>query len=300
MTSPQPKPEHCRTAPCPTTLACGRHRLALDRPRVMGVLNVTPDSFSDGGQFLTLAHAVERACAMREAGADVIDIGGESTRPGAHPVSEREELDRVMPVLEALVRERSLRDVVLSVDTRKPAVMRAAIGAGATMINDVQALRAPGALEAIAASAAGVCLMLMQGEPSTMQEGPAYANVEREVRDYLEGRTRACLDAGIARERIVVDPGFGFGKNRAQNVALLRNLGVLRDLGFPILCGLSRKNVIATLPGRAPGERIAASVAAALAAVARGASLVRVHDVRETCDALSVWTAVMECGLDAG
>jgi dihydropteroate synthase len=259
----------------------------------MGVLNVTPDSFSDGGHILSLVHAVERACAMREAGADVIDIGGESTRPGAHPVSESEELDRIMPVLEALVREQSLRDVVLSVDTRKPAVMRAAIGAGATMINDVQALRAPGALEAIAASAVGVCLMHMQGEPSTMQDAPAYANVEREVRDFLERRTRACLDAGIARERIVVDPGFGFGKNRAQNVALLRNLGAFRDLGFPILCGLSRKDVIAPLPGRAPGERIAASIAAALAAVVRGASLVRVHDVRETCDALRVWTAAM-------
>jgi dihydropteroate synthase len=279
------------------TLACGRHRLALDRPRIMGVLNVTPDSFSDAGHFVSASRALERACAMRDEGADLIDIGGESTRPGAAPVSEQEELDRVVPVLEALLREEALRDVPLSIDTRRPGVMRAAIAAGVGMVNDIGALRAPGALEVVARSDVAVCLMHMQGEPATMQLAPSYADVVGDVCAFLAQRAGACERAGIGRERIVVDPGFGFGKTRAHNLALLRGLPALVQLGFPVLCGLSRKNVIGAVAKRDPGDRLAASVAAALAAVARGASLLRVHDVRETLDAVQVWTAAM-AGID--
>jgi len=274
-------------------LACGRHRLPLDRARVMGVINVTPDSFSDGGDFTTPAVAAARACAMREEGADIIDIGGESTRPGAAPVSDQEELDRVLPLLELLVREPTLAGTPISVDTRKPRVMRAAIAAGASMINDVSAFRENGAIAAVAHSDAGVCLMHMQGTPRTMQQAPDYVDVVAEVRAFLAQRARACTDAGIARERIVVDPGFGFGKRRAHNIALLRNLDALCGLGFPVLCGLSRKGVIEERRRSGAADRLAASLAAALAAVARGAAIVRVHDVRETVDALQVWTIMM-------
>jgi dihydropteroate synthase len=274
-------------------LVLGRHRLALDRPRIMGIVNVTPDSFSDGGRFLPVAAAVDRACAMRDDGADVVDIGGESTRPGAAPVSDSEEIDRVMPVLEALAREAGFRTTPVSIDTRKPRVMRAAIDAGVGMINDVQALRAPGALEVAASCDVAVCLMHMQGEPSTMQAAPAYADVVDEVRTFLGERAAACLHAGISRDRIVLDPGFGFGKRRSHNVALLRRLNDIRGLGFPVLCGLSRKDVIAATANPAAIGRCGANVAAALAAVSRGARLLRVHDVRETVDALAVWHAAM-------
>ena len=274
-------------------LACGRHRVPLDRPRIMGVLNVTPDSFSDGGEIGSLQAAVARACTMLDEGADIIDVGGESTRPGATAVAEAEEIERVLPVVEALVREPRLAETPISVDTRKPAVMRAAIAAGAGMINDVAALQAPGAIEALAKADVAVCLMHMQGTPQTMQEAPHYVDVVDEVRAFLAQRAQACLTGGIVRERIVVDPGFGFGKRRAHNVALLRHLDALRGLGFPILCGLSRKGLIEERRRPRAADRLAASVAAALAAVARGAAILRVHDVRETVDALRVWQIAM-------
>lgn len=267
--------------------------MLLDRPRIMGILNITPDSFSDGGRFTTPLHAIECAIAMVEAGADVVDIGGESTRPGAAPVSENEEIDRVLPVVEALARESSFRSVPLSIDTRNPAVMRAAIAAGASMINDVAALRAEDALDVVANAGVAVCLMHMQGEPQTMQREPVYDDVVAEVRAFLAARADACVHAGVARDRIVLDPGFGFGKKRRHNVALLRHLDALRDLGYPILCGLSRKNVIGEPSARQPADRVGASVAAALAAIARGAQFVRVHDVRQTADALEVWAVAM-------
>jgi dihydropteroate synthase len=269
-------------------LRCGAHTFDLARPLVMGVLNVTPDSFSDGGAFLDRERALAHARRMREDGADLIDIGGESSRPGADPVDEATELERVIPLVAALTRE----GVAVAVDTRKPAVMRAAIAAGASMINDIAALTAPGAVEACAASAAGVCLMHMRGEPQTMQHAPVYDDVVTEVRDFLVDRAAVCEAAGIARERIVIDPGFGFGKTRRHNLALLRAIGVLAATGYPVVAGLSRKRTLGDITGRAVDERLAASIAAALAAVTRGASIVRVHDVRETVDALKVWSAI--------
>lgn len=223
-------------------------------------------------------------------GARVIDVGGESTRPGAQPVSVDDELARVLPLVRALARS----NVAVSVDTRKPEVMEAAIDAGAAMINDVAALAAPGALERVAAGEVAVCLMHMQGDPRTMQVSPAYQNVVGEVRDFLVARAEACVEAGIARDRIVLDPGYGFGKRLAHNLSLLRNLPVLTATGYPILVGVSRKSSLGEITGRAVGERLAASLAAGLAAIARGARLLRVHDVRETVDALKVWTAVDE------
>jgi dihydropteroate synthase len=262
--------------------------LDLAVPRVMGVVNVTPDSFSDGTGAVDVARAIAHARTLVGEGADLVDIGGESTRPGAAPVAEAEELARVIPVVAALARD----GAIVSVDTMKPAVMRAAIDAGASMINDVRALAAPGALDAVAHTGAAVCLMHMQGEPRTMQQAPAYGDVVREVCDFLAARVRAALAAGVARERIVVDPGFGFGKTQAHNLALLRALPTLAALGFPVLVGLSRKSMLGAITGRAPDERLAASVAAALAAIARGAAIVRVHDVRATCDAIRVWQVV--------
>jgi len=269
-------------------LRCGRHAYDLARPLVMGIVNVTPDSFSDGGRYLDAARALEHARRLSGDGADLIDIGGESTRPGAMPVTEADELARVIPLVETL----AAKGVAVAVDTRKPAVMRAAIAAGAAMINDVGALTAPGAMEACAAADVGVCLMHMRGDPRTMQEAPAYGDVVVEVRDFLVARARACEAAGIARERIAIDPGFGFGKTLAHNLALLRSLGTLAATGYPVLAGLSRKSSLGELTGRSVDDRLPASLAAALAAVARGAAIVRVHDVRETVDALAVWFAV--------
>ena len=276
-------------------LRCGRTVFDLARPRIMGVLNVTPNSFSDGGRYFNAARAIEHARRMMDDGADLIDIGGESTRPGAMPVDEAEELRRVIPLVAALAGQ----GVPVSVDTRKPAVMRAALDAGAAMINDVCGLTAPGALEAVAAADAGVCLMHMQGDPRTMQEAPAYDDVVAEVRGFLLARATACEAAGIARERIVLDPGFGFGKTLKHNLALLSGLPALAAAGYAVLAGLSRKSLLGELTGRPVDERLAASIAAALAAVARGASLLRVHDVRETHDALVVWLAAEGAGRTA-
>jgi dihydropteroate synthase len=274
-------------------LICGRHRIALDRPRVMGVLNVTPDSFYDGGRYADRHRALDHARQMLDDGAAIIDIGGESTRPGAAPTSESEELDRVLPLFEALLADCDARGVALSVDTRKPAVMRAAIAAGASMVNDINGLRADGAIDAVAKSGAAVCLMHMQGEPLTMQKSAVYDDdVVAVVTEFLSERTLACERAGVARGRIAVDPGFGFGKTREHNLELLRRLPEIVALGYPVVAGLSRKSTIGALTGRPVDERGAGSLAAALAAVSRGASLVRVHDVRETVDALKVWRAL--------
>jgi dihydropteroate synthase len=254
----------------------------------MGIVNATPDSFSDGGLYDDPASAVARGERLVAEGAHVVDVGGESTRPGAAPVDEADELARVIPVVDELAREGAL----VSVDTMKPAVMRAAVAAGAAMINDVNALRLPGALEAAASTDAAVCLMHMRGEPRTMQDAPAYGDVAVEVRDFLVERAQACEALGVARDRIVLDPGFGFGKTLAHNLALLRALPDLAATGYPVLAGLSRKSSLGVITGRPLGERLAASLAAALAAVEKGAAIVRVHDVRETVDALKVWTAV--------
>jgi dihydropteroate synthase len=269
-------------------LAFGEQTLDLARPRVMGILNVTPDSFSDGGMFVEREKALAHARQMAADGADIIDVGGESTRPGALPVPEDLELERVVPLVEALVRE----GMRVCVDTAKPAVMRAALVAGAGMINDVRALREPGAIVALAASRAAVCLMHMQGEPRTMQTEPHYADVVKEVREFLVERALACEASGITRDRIVIDPGLGFGKTVAHNLELLRSLGEFKASGYPVMVGISRKSTLGRIADRDVNELVAASVAAALAAVARGASIVRVHDVRETVDALKVWQAI--------
>jgi len=274
--------------PSSTYLHLGEHKLDLSRPRVMGILNVTPDSFSDGGRFVDREKALDHARRMAADGADIIDVGGESTRPGALPVPEDVELERVVPLVEALARE----GMRVCVDTTKPAVMRAALAAGAGMINDVRALREPGAIAALSASNAAVCLMHMQGEPRTMQAEPHYADVVKEVRAFLVERALACEAAGIARDRIVVDPGLGFGKTVAHNLELLRSLDEFKATGYPVMAGISRKSTLGRIAGRDVNELVAASVAAALAAVARGASLVRVHDVRETVDALKVWQVI--------
>ena len=269
-------------------LVAGRHVLALSRPLVMGILNVTPDSFHDGGRYADADRAIERGRRMVADGADMVDVGGESTRPGATPLELTIEIRRIRPVVEALAGD----GIPVSIDTMKPAVMRRMLTAGIAMINDVRALREVGAIEAVAAGRTAVCLMHMRGMPATMQHDTGYGDVVGEVRDFLAGRARACEDAGIARERIVVDPGFGFGKGTAENLALLRRLPDLAELGYPVLAGLSRKATIGAITGRDGEDRLAGSVAAALAAVARGASIVRVHDVRETVDALRVWSAV--------
>jgi dihydropteroate synthase len=254
----------------------------------MGIVNVTPDSFSDGGRYFNPQRALAHARRLVADGADIIDVGGESTRPGALPVTEAEELARVLPLVEALAND----GVLVSVDTMKSAVMRPAIVAGAVMINDVGALQESSAMEAIAATDVAVCLMHMQGAPRTMQENPQYGDVVREVRAFLVDRAQACEAAGIAHNRIAIDPGFGFGKTVAHNLALLRGMPALVASGYPVVAGLSRKNTIGRITGREVGDRLAGSLAAALAAVARGAAIVRVHDVRETVDALKVWAAV--------
>lgn len=274
-------------------LHCGPHRLDLATPVVMGILNVTPDSFSDGGRFAGFNHAIEHALSMIEAGAGIVDVGGESTRPGARAVSESEEIDRVVPIIESLA---SLTPIPISVDTSKAGVIRAAARAGAAMVNDVRALRDEGALEAAAESSAAVCLMHMQGEPRTMQQDPRYEDVVTEVRDFLAERARACEAAGIGRERIVLDPGIGFGKRLEHNMRLLASLPDLRELGFPLLIGVSRKSMFGTLLGRPVEQRLPGSLAVATAAVLAGADIVRVHDVAETLDAVKTAAALAAAG----
>ena len=251
----------------------------------MGVVNITPDSFSDGGKFLERDQAIARARELAAEGADIIDIGGESTRPGAAPVSEAEELQRLIPVLEKIT------DLCVSVDTRRPAVMRAALQAGASMVNDVQALQAPGALDAVRESKCAVCLMHMKGEPATMQQEPHYDDVVGEVKTFLNERLAAARAAGIAAERLLVDPGFGFGKTATHNLILLKQLKAL-DLGVPLLAGLSRKSTLGKITGRPADERLAASLAVALLALQGGARILRVHDVKETKDVVAVWEAL--------
>ncbi|HET6265235.1 MAG TPA: dihydropteroate synthase [Usitatibacter sp.] len=255
---------------------------------VLGIVNVTPNSFSDGGRFLDASHAIAHGVALVAEGADLVDVGGESTRPGAEAVPAEEELRRVIPVVAALVRE----GVAVSVDTMKPEVMRAAIDAGCAVVNDVNAFRAPGAIEAVARGGVGVIAMHMQGTPTTMQQAPHYEDVVAEVASYLHERAQALEAGGVARDDIVIDPGFGFGKTLEHNLALFRSLPALAALGYPLLAGVSRKRMIGEITGRALAERAAGSVAAALLAVQNGASLVRVHDVRETVDALRVWRAI--------
>ena len=269
-------------------LRCGTFELALDRPRVMGILNVTADSFSDGGRFLPRDRAIAHGLALAADGADLVDVGGESTRPGAEPVPEEIELARVMPVVRALVRE----GVAVSVDTMKPEVMRQALDAGCAMVNDVNAFRAGGAIAAVAPYGAGLCAMHMLGTPATMQADPRYDDVVREVRDYLLARARALQEAGVARSRIAIDPGFGFGKSHGHNAALLAGLREIAAAGYPVVAGLSRKRMIGEITGRPVEGRMAGSVAAALIAVQNGAKIVRVHDVRETVDALKVFEAL--------
>jgi len=269
-------------------LHCGKLQLDLSRPLVMGIVNVTPDSFSDGGRHLLRDAALAQAQQLIAEGADILDIGGESTRPGAQPVSVQQELDRVLTVIEGL----RGAPVPISIDTCKPQVMQAAIAAGVQMVNDINALQDAAALSAVAASDVAVCLMHKQGDPQSMQAQPQYQDVMAEVGSFLRERIAAAEAAGIARARIVIDPGFGFGKTLAHNLALLRELEKLRELGVPILAGLSRKSMLGAITGREVGDRISASVAAALIAVQRGAHIVRVHDVRETVDALKIWNAV--------
>jgi len=252
----------------------------------MGVVNITPDSFSDGGQFFEPKTAIEHGRRLMAEGADILDIGGESSRPGAQAVAESEELGRILPVLKAL------KEFPISVDTRRPSVMRAVIAEGASMINDIEALEAPGALDAVAKTDCAVCLMHKKGDPATMQQAPSYGDVVHEVRDYLLRRIAACQIAGIDKDRITIDPGFGFGKTVQHNLSLLKRLPELVALGVPVLAGWSRKSTLGTITGRPVGERLAASLAAALLAVQHGATILRVHDVRETRDALAVMQAL--------
>jgi dihydropteroate synthase len=269
-------------------LHCGRYRLSVDRPLLMGIVNVTPDSFSDGGHYLDPEQAIEHGLRLVEEGADILDIGGESSRPGAQPVLEAEELRRVLPVLEGLQQA----GIPVSVDTGKPEVMRRAIHLGADMINDVNALLAPGAVEAVIESDAGICLMHRQGLPATMQDHPRYDDVVGEVASFLVSRVEALMRAGVSPERIAIDPGIGFGKTLEHNLILIKQLNRIADIGLPVLVGISRKSMLGTITGLPVGERLVPSVAAALIAVERGAKILRVHDVKATSAALKVWQAV--------
>jgi dihydropteroate synthase len=264
----------------------------IARARVMGILNVTPDSFSDGGRYLDAGKAVEHALQLVAEGADIVDVGGESTRPGADSVSLSEEIDRVVPVIEGIGRAST---VTISIDTSKPEVMRAAATAGATLINDVRALGSAGAMEVVADLGLPVCLMHMQGQPANMQQNPTYADVVEDVRAFLLGRAEACVKSGIPHDRILLDPGFGFGKSLQHNLDLLRHLDRIVDMGFPVLAGLSRKSMIGTLLGDQVADRAAGSVTLALYAVRKGVHIVRVHDVAQTVDALKVEAAVENC-----
>jgi dihydropteroate synthase len=269
-------------------LQCGKFTFLLKRPLLMGVLNVTPDSFSDGGHYLRTDAALAHARRLIDEGADLLDVGGESTRPGAEPVVLAEERRRVLPVIAAL----AASGMPVSVDTQKPELMREAVAAGAVMVNDVNGFQAPGALAAIAASGCAICIMHKQGNPQTMQQAPQYADVVAEVMGYLQQRIAAAQQAGIAGNRMVVDPGFGFGKTLTHNLELLRRLDEITALGVPVLAGLSRKSMIGAVTGREVGERTFGSVAAALIAAQHGAAILRVHDVAATRDALAVWNAV--------
>jgi len=272
-----------------TRLPCGNRVLVFDTPKVMGILNVTPDSFSDGGRYTAVDSALRHAAGMVAAGATIIDVGGESTRPGAPAVSEAEELDRVVPVIEVLARE---LDVVLSLDTSTPAVMREGARAGAGLINDVRSLRRPGALEAAAATDLAVCLMHMRGEPGTMQQAPVYADVADEVAAFLAEQIARCEAAGIARGRLVLDPGYGFAKTLEHNLELFRRQTELLAFGLPLLVGVSRKSMIGAVTGRPVEGRLAGGLALAALALAKGAQILRVHDVAETVDVVKMITAV--------
>lgn len=272
----------------PALLTCGRFDLDLSRPHIMAIINLTPDSFSGDGLGSSLERALVQAQLALDDGADMLDVGGESSRPGAVPVSEQEEIDRIMPLLERLVEW----PVPVSVDTVKPGVMRAALAAGADLINDINAFRADGALAAVQSGRAALCVMHMRGQPRTMQAAPHYDDVNAEVGGFLQDRVNALVAAGVAAGRIVLDPGFGFGKTLEHNLALLRSLDRLTEMGYPVLAGLSRKSMLGQLTGRPVSERCTASVAAALLAVQAGARIVRVHDVAATRDALAVWEAV--------
>jgi len=268
---------------------CGKYQLDLTNPCVMGVVNVTPDSFSDGGQYASTNKAVEHALQLVEEGASILDIGGESTRPGATPVGLDEELARVILVIEKLAK---IVNIPLSIDTYKPKVMQAAIDAGISIVNDINALQAPGALEVVANSDVGVCLMHMQGSPQTMQIDPQYDDVVAEVSAFLTARSNIVMQAGISSSRILLDPGFGFGKRTMHNIALLKQLAQLRQIGQPLLVGLSRKSVLGQVLGDNKTDRVAASIAASVVAAINGANILRVHDVRATVDALKVIAAL--------
>jgi dihydropteroate synthase len=274
-------------------LKCGDRVLDLSEPKVMGILNVTPDSFFDGGRYAELQAALDRVRQMVGDGAAIIDVGGESTRPGSEPVGAAEEIRRVVPIIEAIA---TSVDVVISIDTNKPAVMRAALDAGASLINDVRALQEPGAMDAASQSRAAVCLMHMQGDPKTMQQEPHYMDVVAEVTSFLRERIAACEAAGIERSRILVDPGIGFGKRLQHNLALLAATKSLSGIGVPLLLGVSRKSMFSALLGRAPDERLAGGIAVATAAVLAGAKVIRTHDVRETVDAVRVANALRAHG----
>lgn len=269
---------------------CGKFQLTLSRPHVMGIVNVTPDSFSDGGKYTSTHLAVDHALKLIAEGADILDIGGESTRPGAIPVGLEEELSRVIPVIQTLS---AITTVPLSIDTYKPEVMCAAIAAGAHIVNDIRALQEEGALEVVANSNAGVCLMHMQGTPRTMQLQPSYHDVVAEVKQFLTGRLNVALTQGIDKTRILLDPGFGFGKSKADNIALIQHLDSLTEIGLPILVGLSRKSVLARIAGDDELQRLHAGIAASVISAMKGAKVIRVHDVKATVDALKVVAAVI-------
>lgn len=270
---------------------CGKFQLNLNRPHVMGIVNVTPDSFSDGGKYAQKNLAIDHALTLIEEGADILDIGGESTRPNATPVSLQEELDRVIPVIEDLAKQ---INIPISIDTYKPQVMQAAISAGASIVNDVRALQENGALNIVAASDVGICLMHMQGTPQTMQINPQYADVVAEVKMFLQQRLQECETAGIAKSRVVLDPGFGFGKTRSHNITLIQYLASFASLGQPLLVGLSRKSVLGQMTGNDVEARLYASVAASVISAMVGANIMRVHDVKATVEALKIVTAIQQ------
>lgn len=279
----------------PRQLRCGDRTLDLSRPQVMGILNVTPDSFSDGGRFVSVSAALQQAACMVEEGATLIDVGGESTRPGAAPVSQQQELDRVIPVVERLRRE---LDVAISVDTSTAAVMTESTRAGAHLINDVRALQRPGALTAAAKSGLPVCLMHMQGEPDSMQNSPRYADVVQDVLVFLRQRIDACVEAGIPRDQLLVDPGFGFGKTLCHNLSLMNRLDAVATLQVPVLVGVSRKSMIGSVLNRPVDQRLFGSIALAVMAVQKGARIIRAHDVAATVDAVRMAHAVIQESLD--